>query len=169
MQSCHKNARTHYDVRVQFCRFLLSLLLIMKLSAVALSLFLFVGSTNAQYFSGWSSGQKSSSDNPPANPVVSSSSQTAAAAEMTPSTSASNSFLELLFTSGPVTALLSSFGVNVSAALNVKLWDERIQLITDENYQDVIVNEPLTPKEEKERAWAIIMYVFPCKAKMLHI
>lgn len=48
--------------------------------------------------------------------------------------------------------------MNVSAALNVKLWDERIQLITDDNYQDLIVNEQLSPKEEKDRAWVVIMY-----------
>ena len=145
-------------------------LLIMKLSAAAFSLFLFVGSTSAQYFSvGWSPGQKVSSQNPPAKssvpPQESSTSQTAAASEKAPSTSTPNSFIEKLLTSGPAAALLSSFGLNVSAAINEKLWDERIQLITDENYQDVIVNETLTSKEEKERTWVIIMYVLPSSSR----
>jgi hypothetical protein len=132
----------------------------MKLSAF--SLFLFVGSTTAQYFSmGWSPGQKVSSEKPPAKAFVppQASSTAAAAAETTQSSSTPDSLIGKLLKSGPAAALLSSLGVNVSAAANEKLWDERIQLITDENYQDVIVNEPLTSKEEKERAWAVIMYV----------
>jgi len=145
---------------------------IMKLSAAAFSLFLFVSTTNAQYFSvGWSPGQKVSSQSTPAESVASSSSQTAvpAATENTPSTWTPNSFIEKLLASGPAVALLSSLGLNVSAALNEKLWDERIQLITDENYQDVIVNETLTPKEEKERAWVILMYVCHSPHKTSHI
>jgi len=149
---------------------------IMKLSAAAFSLFLFVGSTNAQYFSvGWSPGQKVSSQNTPAESAVppqpSSSTQTAAAAatEKLSSAWSPNSFIERFLTSGPAAALLGSLGLNVSAAVNQKLWDERIQLITDDNYQDVIVNETLTSKEEKERAWVIVMYVSHSPHKASHI
>ena len=164
------NAHTTYGGRVRdSSSYLLSLFPhhIMKLSAVALTLFLCVGSTTAQYFSmGWSPGHKASSDKPPAKafaPPQASSSQTAAAAK-NPSP---NSLMDKLLTSSPVSALLSSLGVNVSAALNVKLWDERIQLITDDNYKDLIVNEQLTPEEEKERAWVLIMYA--CLSPVLSI
>jgi hypothetical protein len=67
--------------------------------------------------------------------------------------------MNTLLTSGPAVALLGILGVNVSATTNQKLWDERIPFITDDNYQDVIANEHLTPQEEKERAWVVLMYV----------
>ena len=40
-------------------------------------------------------------------------------------------------------------------------WDERIPLITDENYGELIVNETLTAQEERERIWFLIVYVSP--------
>ena len=43
----------------------------------------------------------------------------------------------------------------------VSPWDERIPFITDENFEELIVNEPLTEQEEKDRLWFIVMCVRP--------
>ena len=65
----------------------------------------------------------------------------------------------------PVQALLGRAGVNItekleSARAAAKVWDERIPLITDYNYNDVIVEEEFdTLEEERDRVWFIIMFV----------
>jgi hypothetical protein len=54
------------------------------------------------------------------------------------------------------------FGINITervALTQANLWDERILLITDDNFQELIVREPLTEEEEKTRVWATVMYV----------
>lgn len=58
-------------------------------------------------------------------------------------------------------SLLGKVGVNLSAVFNATndIWDPRIPLITDDNYDEIIVNEPLTPEEEQKRTWFIVMYV----------
>lgn len=82
-----------------------------------------------------------------------------------PSTGRPKSGLTSFLTEGPVGSLLEKFGVNLSsslakaeAAAYYELWDKRIPLIHDDNYEEVIVNEPLTPEEEAERVWFLIMY-----------
>jgi len=61
--------------------------------------------------------------------------------------------------------LLGRAGINVTQAMEearikqANRWDSRIPLITDANYEDVIVNEKMTPKEEAERIWFIIITV----------
>ncbi|KAI6034619.1 hypothetical protein PISMIDRAFT_19671 [Pisolithus microcarpus 441] len=44
-------------------------------------------------------------------------------------------------------------------------WDERIPLITDLNYRDVIVDEELSTEEEEKRVWFLIIFVSPVSAK----
>ncbi|KAF8345582.1 hypothetical protein F5887DRAFT_965740 [Amanita rubescens] len=72
----------------------------------------------------------------------------------TTSQSLGNRFL----TSGPVASLFARLGVNITKTLEQpNYWDERIPLITDDNYNDIIVNEPLTDEELQDRTWAIII------------
>lgn len=68
------------------------------------------------------------------------------------------SFLDNLVTVGPLGALSSLIGLNITGTPSAT-WDERIPLITDENYAEMIVNETLTPEEEKERVWFLIITV----------
>ena len=63
-----------------------------------------------------------------------------------------------LLTSGTVASLFAKLGINITKTLErPNHWDERIPLITDDNYHDIIVNEPLADEELQDRTWAIIM------------
>lgn len=53
---------------------------------------------------------------------------------------------------------MSLVGLNISGTRDFD-WDERIPLITDSNYQDVIVNEELSTEEEEKRVWFLIITV----------
>ncbi|KZP07329.1 hypothetical protein FIBSPDRAFT_875573 [Athelia psychrophila] len=68
-----------------------------------------------------------------------------------------------LFALPPVVALAAKFGINVTEKLEEvrarRYWDERIPLITDENYESMIVDEVMTPEEEAERVWFAIITV----------
>ncbi|EMD40531.1 hypothetical protein CERSUDRAFT_130463 [Gelatoporia subvermispora B] len=125
-------------------------------------------SVSAQYYSaGWSPGQPIPAPEPefappPFNPAA------APAAPTRPSDAAptagggSGSFFDVnrILTSGPVAGLFEKVGVNISeriAQANVSLWDERIPLITDDNYDEIIVNEELAPEEEDKRVWFIVI------------
>jgi hypothetical protein len=44
-----------------------------------------------------------------------------------------------------------------AAQAQSEIWDTRIPLITDENYNDIIVNEVLTEEEAKNRVWFLIV------------
>lgn len=69
--------------------------------------------------------------------------------------------LSNLLASGPVASLAARAGINISEKLaevkSRKLWDDRIPLITDDNYEEIIVNEPMTEEEEKDRVWFLVM------------
>lgn len=135
----------------------------MKLS-LALAFFAFSHFTAAQYFSeGWKPGQA----------VTKSSAgftfQTASAPESTPTSEGKAPFdFSSLLEAGPLKSLFQRAGVNISERLeaarqSVRIWDERIPLITDDNYNELIVNEKFeTPEEEKKRAWFLVMYVKFC-------
>jgi hypothetical protein len=70
------------------------------------------------------------------------------------------SLLHGVLTSAPVASLFSKIGIDISKTLeNPDYWDERIPLITDDNYNDIVVNELLTEEEEEARTWAIIITV----------
>ena len=124
----------------------------MKLQTLLPSLLAVAGLANAQYFSaGWAPGQPiptQSSPPPQTQPHP-----------VNPAVTVSN-FFDTLLTGGAVSALASLVGLNVSAPQEID-WDDRIPLITDSNYEDVIVRESMTPEEEKQRVWFLVMYVCP--------
>jgi len=65
-----------------------------------------------------------------------------------------------ILTTGPSVALFNRFGINITERIEASLaqiWDERVPLITDDNYEDVVVNEILTEQEEKDRLWVIVI------------
>ena len=111
----------------------------MKLTALVVGLFVATIGTNAQEFSpGWIPDQQAATTAAP--PVESA------------------GLLNSVLTSGPVSSLFAKLGINITKTLEKpKYWDERIPLITDNNYQDVIVNEPLSDEEEQARTWVFIM------------
>ena len=138
----------------------------MRLSLASLALGSCVATATAQYLSeGWKPGQAVTSPThetataqftPAAQPTAG---NTGADAASTPSG------LGSLFTEGPIGSLLAKVGFNLSAAAQAAayqdLWDSRIPLIHDDNYEELIVNEPLTPEEEENRLWFLIMYAAP--------
>ncbi|KAI0638475.1 hypothetical protein C8Q77DRAFT_1091318 [Trametes polyzona] len=159
----------------------------MKLSSVLLSSLLCAASASAQYFSaGWSPGQPIQPQADAPIPPPAQSFDRAATPVPTPPSSGSGSgsgaaapasggggggglgtltsLLDVnrLLTAGPVASLFGKLGVNITDAVargSASPWDPRIPLITDENYEEIIVNEQLTPEEEKERVWFLIISV----------
>jgi hypothetical protein len=118
-------------------------------------------SIEAQYFSaGWAPGQPIPEE---ASPTSVPEKQAPANKRISPSSLASYLDLSKLLTSEPAVALFGRFGINITEKvqgaieLSKNRWDERIPLITDDNYEDLIVNEALTEEEEKERTWIIAM------------
>lgn len=117
---------------------------------------------SAQYFSeGWKPGQ----------PVTYEAVPTAVNGQAAPAPTSNGrarfSFSDIL-TSGPIGSAMGKLGVNLTekwekakAEADAEIWDTRIPLITDDNYDDLIVNEPLSPEEEDSRVWFMIMYVLP--------
>ena len=69
-------------------------------------------------------------------------------------------FFDMILTSGPINSLLNSVGVNMTQKIvdaeeeRAKFWDRRIPLITDENYEDLIVKAE--PNSDDE-VWFVIM------------
>ena len=68
------------------------------------------------------------------------------------------------FTEGPIGNVLLKVGLNYTAAREeaerrkANMWDKRIPLITDKNYESLIVNETFSnEEEEKERVWFLIV------------
>ncbi|KAF9450160.1 hypothetical protein P691DRAFT_701799 [Macrolepiota fuliginosa MF-IS2] len=123
---------------------------------------------SAQYFSaGWQPGQPIHATHDAAAPAYT---PGAEAPPLVDKAAQPKSLSELfsintLLTLPPVASVFESFGVNITerVALNKVIpWDERIPLITDENYQDLIVNEPLI-EEEKERVWIVVISVTAAK------
>ncbi|KAG6812091.1 hypothetical protein H0H92_004391 [Tricholoma furcatifolium] len=142
----------------------------MKFSALSLGICAFaVVSTNAQYFSaGWAPGQPvPSAESTPANAgVPPHTASTGKVAPQRPSAGGVSSFFDLttLLSSPLAESVFSKFGVNIterlaSATEKTKVWDPRVPLITDDNYQDLIVNEPLNAQEEEDRTWILVISV----------
>ena len=139
------------------------------LSSLTLPLLALVGSSQAQYFSkGWTPGQAVHSDVPTASFASAPSQPTETL--VTPTVPAkpfsfSNLFdINNILTSEPAVALFNKFGVNITdkvqTVLQQQLWDNRVTLITDDNFHDLLVNEPMTPEEEKDRVWLLVMCVY---------
>ncbi|KAI0353134.1 hypothetical protein OH77DRAFT_1459171 [Trametes cingulata] len=153
----------------------------MKLSPILLSSLLCAASASAQYFSaGWSPGQPVPPNAPPAQAPPAQTFERAApppppppaseAAQKPPASGGASGLSGLtsmfdvsrLLTTGPVAALFGKMGVNITEAVAkgaVSPWDPRIPIITDDSFEEVIVQEPLTEAEEKERVWFLIISV----------
>lgn len=71
-----------------------------------------------------------------------------------------------ILTEGPIGNVLLKVGLNYTAAKEeaerrkANMWDRRIPLITDDNYESLIVNEAFSnEEEERERVWFLIVCV----------
>jgi hypothetical protein len=129
-----------------------------------LGVFAIATSIEAQYFSaGWAPGQSILPEEP--SPVPTSLPPKEAPANERISLSSIASYLDLskLLVSEPAVYLFNSFGINITEKVELAVeesknrWDERIPLITDDNYDDLIVNELLSEEEEQDRTWIIVM------------
>ncbi|KAF7335333.1 hypothetical protein MSAN_02344100 [Mycena sanguinolenta] len=116
---------------------------------------------NAQYFSeGWVPGQAVT-----AEPSAPSSGGPPPSTGQKPQQSepfSFSSFLDInnILASGPVKGLFEKAGINITERLEAAAlspWDDRIPLITDENYFDMVVNETMTEEEEDKRVWVIVV------------
>jgi hypothetical protein len=129
----------------------------MRLATLALVPLAFVPPSCAQYFSaGWAPGQAVPSDTP------STSFEPEPTALAPPRQGESRFSLPYLLSTRPVSQLFARLGINLtqhleSAQANSQVWDDRIPLVTDDNYDNLIVNEVLTKEEEKHRVWFLIM------------
>jgi len=113
---------------------------------------------NAQYFSeGWVPGQAVT-----AEPSAPSAGAPPSGQKPQSEPFSFSSFLDInnILTSGPVKGLFEKAGINITERLEaaaVSLWDDRVPLITDENYFDMVVNETMTEEEEAKRVWVIVV------------
>ncbi|KIM76429.1 hypothetical protein PILCRDRAFT_12851 [Piloderma croceum F 1598] len=135
----------------------------MKFLALLLGSLVFAASTNAQYFSaGWAPGKAvpttTSTGFDPAGATQASNSKPGR-----PSLKELSSMFDLtnLLATGPVASLAARVGINITeklaAAKSRKFWDDRVTLIDDDNYEDLIVNETMTKEEEKDRMWFVVI------------
>jgi hypothetical protein len=134
-----------------------------------LTLFSFSTFVNAQYYSaGWQPDQKvvredvdahkwAPGDSPETNPPPPS------GTGVTPPTQMSFHWSRIL-TEGLIGDALLKIGLNYSAVREeverrkTNMWDSRIPLITDDNYESLIVNETFSSEvEERERVWFLIV------------
>src|ERR1700677_3701470 len=130
----------------------------MRLVPLVFTALALVVPSGAQYFSaGWLPGQAV----PTATPEPSSFNPTSASLPP-PRQGESRFSLSYFLSAGPAAQLLDRLGINITERLeaarnNSEIWDGRIPLITDDNYNDLIVNEVLTEEEEKSRVWLLIV------------
>ncbi|KAG9086034.1 hypothetical protein FRC06_003308 [Ceratobasidium sp. 370] len=72
-----------------------------------------------------------------------------------------------LVTEGPVATLLSGVGINATEQLEQararaaeRGWDERVPMLTDENYELLVKNETFaTPEEAEKRIWFVVVSI----------
>ncbi|KAG9019544.1 hypothetical protein FRB90_000853 [Tulasnella sp. 427] len=72
--------------------------------------------------------------------------------------------LETILTSAPVVAIAAKAGINITervqaakAEAEATGWNRHIPLITDENYREMIVQEPLSLDELDKRVWFLLI------------
>jgi hypothetical protein len=130
-----------------------------QLIPILYSLFTLANANN--YFSeGWKPGQgvrslTTSSNAPVYTPVPQAASPTSTDVQ-----GPKFGFFDQLFMSGPINSLLGAVGLNMTQKMldakaeQANKWDQRIPLITDDNYNELIVNAE--PSSEDE-VWFIIM------------
>lgn len=135
----------------------------MRFSVLSLGLYILVAtSVNAQYFSaGWTPGQPVP-DTHAKGDIPQEPGHKVSPQRITPSSIVNFFDITTLLSSPLSVSLFSKLGINIterleSALEKTKVWDNRVPLITDDNYHDLIVNEPLTPQEEQDRTWIIVM------------
>ncbi|KAF8076755.1 hypothetical protein FPV67DRAFT_1472562 [Lyophyllum atratum] len=136
----------------------------MKLSALSLGLLALAStSVNAQYFSaGWKPGQPQETPSSPA--PIPQKQKEATPDRLSPSKLASYLDITTLLSTGPVVSLFERLGINITERLadateRAKVWDDRVTLIRDDNFQELIVDEPLTQQEEQDRTWILVISV----------
>lgn len=108
-----------------------------------------------QYSPGWSPGQATK-----ATPSAST------AVPFKPSSSGGQFSWTSLLTSGPLGTLFARSGINMTERVteaqrkaNMLPWDDRIPMITDDNFEQLIFNETFaTPEEEEARLWFLVVY-----------
>ncbi|KAJ7368912.1 hypothetical protein DFH08DRAFT_763005 [Mycena albidolilacea] len=117
---------------------------------------------NAQYFSqGWVPGQAVTAESSAPSAAGGAPPRQNAKAEPAEAFSLSSLFdMNKVLSSGPVKGLFEKAGINITERLEaqaVSPWDDRVPLITDSNYFDMVVNETLTEEEEEKRVWVIVV------------
>lgn len=132
----------------------------MRLTTLALAALTLVVPSGAQYFSaGWAPGQAVPTvtpETPSFDPK---------APSLPPPREGESRFsLSYLLSTGPAAQLFDRLGINITERLEAarnhsEIWDGRVPLISDDNYNDLIVNEVLTEEEEKSRVWLLIVTV----------
>lgn len=135
----------------------------MKIVSFSLGLLTLTASVSAQYFSeGWAPG-KPVTDEPPPPAATPGPGGGKPVAQQQGGGLQSAFDLTKVLESGAVSKLFSRIGINISAqieaarAQGANPWDSRIPLITDDNYDDIVVKEVLTQQEEEKRLWFIVM------------
>lgn len=132
--------------------------------------FLLFAGVSAQYVSeGWKPGQAAPRNQEAGHAYDPSTAKNHGDAKPNEETARKASIFDLssYLESGPIKALFNRAGVNITEKLAAardlaKIWDERIPLIDDSNYEDVIVEEQFQSlEEERDRVWFIVMYVPP--------
>lgn len=84
-----------------------------------------------------------------------------------PQSSAGRFSWSSILTSGPIGHIFARSGVNITEKLREAQqkvtdlpWDERIPMIRDDNFEQLIINEAFaTPEEEAARVWFLVVYV----------
>ncbi|KAG6850191.1 hypothetical protein H0H93_016619 [Arthromyces matolae] len=138
----------------------------MKLFALSLGFWAFA-SANAQYFSaGWAPGQPIPNPEPtPAKGGIPQDTPVKVAPQRPNPKGISELFdITNILSSSVAVSVFSKFGINIterleSAIEHTKVWDSRVPLITDDNYHELILNEPLNAQEEQDRTWMIVISV----------
>lgn len=134
----------------------------MKLTSVSLALLACATSVSAQYFSeGWAPGKPVTQEPAPTG-SPGQQRQPAAQQQQQGGKKFSLDFTSIL-ESDTVSNLLGKVGINITSQLEAaraqqaNIFDSRIPLITDDNYDELIVHEALTKEEEEKRSWFVVM------------
>lgn len=72
----------------------------------------------------------------------------------------------------PVKNLFSVFGVNITERLDIaeealNIWDPRVQFVTDDNYKELIEDEPWRTEDNENRIWFIIVSAYTIRQDAL--
>jgi hypothetical protein len=147
----------------------------MRATTLLFSALALLAPARAQYTAGWTPGQPASRGAAVKGSTSSGwapgAAHATATARVLPSSPRADGppkeFFERLLTTGPLGALLDRAGVNVSEKLaeqkakQAAMWDDRVPLLSDYNFESIVVNESLSAAEEAARVWFIIMWVRP--------